>query len=320
MQARKSLEIERERLKKLHNAVDRFQACENENDLYRTTLEVTGDVFAFDICIIYVHREGRLVPVASSEPDVSDLPSYEKDEALAGLSFSKRQTFWGEDIREVGEAKPEGLELRSYMSVPIGDLGVFQAASNEEGAFSEVDIELTEILAGHLNEEIKRIRLEQELKERADRDPLTGLYNRRYFNETLSQEVERSERYGHNIAFLMVDINRFKEVNDRYSHQTGDLVLQEVAILLQDNVRQVDIVVRYGGDEFLIMMPETNGDSMYMAKRLREEIGDWNENSDLLDFPLTLAIGLSHWNPDQGRSVEQALKEADEKMYEEKER
>ncbi|MBS3813263.1 diguanylate cyclase [Candidatus Bipolaricaulota bacterium] len=318
MQAQKSLEIERERLKKLHNAVDRFQACENENDLYRATMEVTGDVFAFDICIIYVHREGRLVPVASSEPDISDLPSYEKDEALAGLSFSKGQTLWGEDIREVEEAKPEGSELRSYMSVPIGDLGVFQAASNEKGVFSEVDIELTEILAGHLNEEIKRIRLEQELKERADRDPLTGLYNRRYFNETLSQEVERSERYGHNIAFLMTDINRFKEVNDRYSHQTGDLVLQEVAILLQDNVRQVDIVVRYGGDEFLIMMPETNGDSMYMAKRLREEIGDWNENSDLLDFPLTLAIGLSHWNPDQGRSVEQALKEADEKMYEEK--
>ncbi|MBS3789226.1 GGDEF domain-containing protein, partial [Candidatus Bipolaricaulota bacterium] len=138
------------------------------------------------------------------------------------------------------------------------------------------------------------------------------------FNETLSKEVERSERYSRPIAFLMIDVNRFKEINDRYSHQTGDEVLKEVAKLLKDNIREVDTVVRYGGDEFLIMLPETDGESSYTVTRLREKLEEWNRNSDLLDFPLTLAIGSTHWSPEQDREVEKALKEVDEKMYEDK--
>ncbi|MBS3789179.1 GGDEF domain-containing protein, partial [Candidatus Bipolaricaulota bacterium] len=180
------------------------------------------------------------------------------------------------------------------------------------------DIELAEILAGHLSEEVKRIRLEEELKEQAIRDPLTELYNRRYFNETLKKEVKKSERYSRPLAFLMIDVNRFKEINDRYSHQTGDEVLREVAGLLEDNVRDSDTVVRYGGDEFLIMLPETDGESSYTVTRLREKLEEWNRDSDLLDFPLTLAIGSAHWSPEQDRDVEEALKEADQKMYEDK--
>ncbi|MBS3788520.1 diguanylate cyclase, partial [Candidatus Bipolaricaulota bacterium] len=316
--AQQSLKVERERLKKLHGAVDRFQACQTEDELYQVTLEVTREVLGFDASLIYVAREKQLVPVASDELETTELPSYEKDAGLVGTTYTNGKTMWGDDLREVEEAEPEDPQLRGYMSVPIGDLGVFQASSKTKGAFEKVDIELAEILAGHLNEEIKRIRLEQELKEQAIRDPLTNLYNRRHFNETLGKEVERSERYGHNIAFLMIDINRFKEVNDRYSHQAGDKVLEEVARLLRENVRETDIVVRYGGDEFLVMLPETNGESRYLANRLRKELDSWNERSDLLDFPLTLAIGLSYWNPDQDRSVEDALKEADEKMYEAK--
>lgn len=305
-------------MKKLHHAVDRFQSCQTEEELYETTLEVTRDALGFDISLIYVTREERLVPVASNELETSELPSYEKDAALAGATYTNGKTIWGDDVREVEEAEPEDPQLRGYMSVPIGDLGVFQASSKTKGAFTKVDIELAEILAGHLNEEIKRIRLEEKLKEQAIRDPLTGLYNRRYFNVTLTKEVERSQRYGHNIAFIMIDVNRFKEINDTYSHQTGDKVLKEVANLLRANVREADTVVRYGGDEFLVMLPETDGDSRYTGDRIRSKLAVWNDESNLLDFPLTMAMGISHWNPDQDRDVEEALKEADKKMYEQK--
>ncbi|MCF7891342.1 diguanylate cyclase [Candidatus Bipolaricaulota bacterium] len=318
IRAQKSLKVERERLKKLHHAVDRFQSCQTEEELYETTLEVTRDALGFDISLIYIARGQGLVPVASNKLETSELPSYEKDAALVGTTYTNGETIWGDDVREVEEAKPEVPQLRGYMSVPIGDLGVFQASSRTKGAFTEVDIELAEILAGHLNEEIKRIRLEEKLKEQAIRDPLTGLYNRRYFNETLTKEVERSQRYGHNIAFIMIDVNRFKEINDTYSHQTGDKVLKEVANLLRANVREADTVVRYGGDEFLVMLPETDGDSRYTGNRIRSKLEDWNNESNLLDFPLTLAMGISHWNPDQDRDVEEALKEADKKMYEQK--
>jgi len=317
----KSLERERERLRQLHAAVDRFQQTGTEEELYKLAIEVTREILGFDRCALYLAGENNstLVPIETSEGEVTeDFATHESGEGIAGRTLESQETIWGDDIRELEGAEPEREDLKSFMSVPIGDIGVFQAASTEKGAFERVDVELAEILAGHLTEEIKRIRLEKELLQQAIRDPLTGLYNRRYFNESLSNEVERSERYGHNLAFLMIDVNRFKEINDNYSHHMGDMILQEVAELLEENVRDADIVVRYGGDEFLIMMPETNGDSKLTAARLREKLTLWNEKSSLLKFPLTFSIGVSHWRPDQDRSVEDSLKEADQRMYEEK--
>ena len=318
-----SLDRERERLRQLHSAVDRFQQTGSEDQLYKLAIEVTREILGFDRCALYLVSQNKstLVPIETSEGEIAeDFATHSIGEGIAGRTLETQETIWGDDIRELEGAEPERDNLKSFMSVPIGDIGVFQAASVEKGTFERVDVELAEILAGHLTEEIKRIRLEEELFQQAIRDPLTGLYNRRYFNESLSNEVERSERYGHNLAFLMIDVNRFKEINDNYSHHMGDMILQEVADLIQENVRDADVVVRYGGDEFLIMMPETNGDSKLTASRLRKKLVRWNEKSSFLDFPLTFSIGVSHWSPDQDRSVEDALKESDKKMYEEKKR
>jgi len=314
----RSREKEREQLKQLHGAVDEFQRCDKENELYKTTIKVANRVLKFDVSHIYILESGKLVPKASTEMESWDLPDFEPDEGLLGKVFQNGETIWGEDLREEEVARPEDPTLRAYMSVPVGDLGVFQAGSRIEGDFTRVDIELAEILVGHLAEEVKRIRLEDELREQAICDPLTGLYNRRYFNETLQREVERAKRYAKPLAFLMVDINRFKEINDRYSHLTGDRVLSEVASLLRENVRAADTVVRYGGDEFLVMMPETDGGSDTTMERLEDNLATWNENSDLIDFPISLAMGISYWSPEQNRDVEEALKEADRRMYKDK--
>jgi len=309
---------ERDQLRELHDAVDRFQACQNEDELYETTLEMTKTIMEFDISLIYLVRDDKLVPEGATNLGRDQLQEYDKDEALAGKTLTKGETIWGRDVRNLEVARPEDPQIRSYMSVPIGNLGVFQAASKTKSAFTEVDVELAEVLAGHLNEEIQRIRLEEELREQAIRDPLTSLYNRRYFNETLQKEVEQCKRYDRSISFLMLDVDRFKEVNDRYSHQTGDEVLKEVATLLKENVRDADTVVRYGGDEFLVMMPEKPDGSAHVIKRLEEALNRWNEESNPVDFPLSLAKGFSHWRPDQDRDIEEALKEADRKMYEDK--
>jgi diguanylate cyclase (GGDEF)-like protein len=242
------------------------------------------------------------------------------NEGLSGKTYRTKKTYHYGDIRQVEEAEPVRPEYRSVISVPIGNLGVFQVISGEVGAFTDQDVRLAELLVGHVYEALRRLRLEEELKEQAIHDPLTGLYNRRHFNVTLEKEVERCERYGHDIAFIMIDINRFKEINDRYSHQIGDQVLKEVADLLTASVRDADTVVRYGGDEFLVVMPETGGDSSVTSSRLKSKLLEWNEQSNLLDFPLTLAMGVSYWKPDQERDVEDALNEADRKMYEDKDR
>ncbi|MBS3813729.1 diguanylate cyclase, partial [Candidatus Bipolaricaulota bacterium] len=318
--AERDLNKERDRLEQLHQAVDQFQQCQTEKDLWVDATAATEGILGFDWCAFYCREGDQLVSRAAAEGvNLEELPAHHITEGLAGATYQRRETIAGEDLRKDDRASiSEDAELRSYMSVPIGEVGVFQAASKHRGAFNQTDLELAEILAGHLREEVKRIRLEEELREQAIRDPLTELYNRRYFNEILNQEVKKSERYSRPIAFLMIDINRFKEINDRYSHQTGDRVLKEVARLLKNNVREADSVIRYGGDEFLIMLPETDGEASHTVARLREKLEEWNRDSDLLDFPLTLAIGSAHWSPEEEDDTEKVLKEADQKMYEDK--
>lgn len=162
------------------------------------------------------------------------------------------------------------------------------------------------------------LRLKEQMKKKSLKDPLTGLYNRRYFENTLDKEAERARRYKHPIAFCMMDINNFKEVNDQYSHMVGDEVLKEISNLLKDNIRESDMLVRYGGDEFMLVMPETNGESRNVVKRIRIKIERWNSQTDLIDFPLRIAIGHSHWLPDEEGDIEDALMEADREMYKNK--
>ncbi|MFP4589569.1 MAG: MASE3 domain-containing protein [Candidatus Acetothermia bacterium] len=314
----RELEEQQEKLKALHDAVDRLQQQETEEELVQTAVEVAEDILEFDLCAIALVEGDYLVPEAHSTGLSSEeFVPIKLGEGIAGKAIQEGETIWVDDLRDYPDLKPTSEDFKSCISIPIGNIGNLQIVDDEAANFEESDLELAEILANHLYEELQRVRLEKELKERAIRDPLTGLYNRRYFNESLGKEVERCKRYEESLAFVMIDVNRFKEINDRYSHQKGDQVLTEVANLLKENVRDADTVVRYGGDEFLIMMPETKKlDNA--TSRLDKRMERWNKESDLLDFPLTLAMGISRWNPNQGRGVEDALKEADERMYEDK--
>lgn len=159
----------------------------------------------------------------------------------------------------------------------------------------------------------------EKYKEQAFRDPLTGLHNRRYFQETGENELERADRYGHQEALLMADINKFKQVNDRYSHPKGDKVLNELANLFQETVRGSDTVARYGGDEFLILLPETGQEVEIVKQRLRKAVEKWNTLSDL-NFPLSLAIGISRREPNKDKDLQQLIEEADRRMYLDKEK
>ncbi|MCF7890406.1 diguanylate cyclase [Candidatus Bipolaricaulota bacterium] len=315
----KELEEQREKLRHLHDAVDELQRQEGEEDILQTAVKVAENILDFELCAIAILEGNSLVPRANSaDLKTEEMVEFKVGEGIAGKTMLRGETIWGDDLRDHLEARPTDEDFRAFISVPIGEIGNIQVISKEAGKFTKRDVELVEILAGHLREELNRARLEEDLRQQAIRDPLTKLYNRRYFNETLEKEVQKAKRYDHTLAFLMLDVNRFKEINDRYSHQVGDEVLQEVAGLLKENVRNADTVVRYGGDEFLIMMPETENEVYEVVERLQQALDQWNDQNTLLDFPLTLAMGVSHWNPDQDRDVEEALKEADKEMYKDK--
>lgn len=152
----------------------------------------------------------------------------------------------------------------------------------------------------------------------AKHDSLTGTCNRHYFEESITNEEMRARRYKHPISFLMVDITRFKQINDTYGHKVGDEVLQEVAAILKANVREVDAVVRYGGDEFLIMFPETPGEADAARRRILAAIDELNTTGAKFGFPVILALGSAHWDPGAGMTIEDVLSYADERMYEHK--
>jgi diguanylate cyclase (GGDEF)-like protein/PAS domain S-box-containing protein len=171
---------------------------------------------------------------------------------------------------------------------------------------------------GSLQDVTEEKEAEQKLLYMARHDPLTGLLNRYALAELLEQETLRARRYKHPIGVLMVDVNRLKDVNDGFGHATGDQVLQLVAKALTSSVRETDYVVRYGGDEFLLLLLETNGETRIVRQRILDSMKDHNPVHLLIDFPVTLSIGIAHWIPDSGVSMESVLSLADASMYEDK--
>lgn len=231
-------------------------------------------------------------------------------------------------FRSLKEVCQERLEKEKPLFLPV----LLLVNREKEGVVSQFlgdtvdDILLSPVKKVELRTRIQSLlrtrrfslKLKEQMKKKSLRDPLTGLYNRRYFDSIIEKEAERAKRYKHPIAFCMMDINNFKEVNDRYSHMMGDEVLKEIAGLLQDNIRESDILIRYGGDEFLLIMPETNGESVNVVERINRKLKRWNEETDIIGFPLGIAIGHSHWLPGQERDIDRVIEEADENMYAEK--
>ena len=162
-----------------------------------------------------------------------------------------------------------------------------------------------------------RIQAETLLKEKAFRDPLTGLFNRHYFDETIQRELKRSQRYKRPFTLMMTDLRGFKQVNDRLGHQAGDQILREVAQLVQEQIRESDWVIRYGGDEFLIILPETGIQVEALAQRLRRVVEEWAA-ARIPDVGLGIDIGWSTWTPEDNLSLSRLLQLADANMYSEK--
>lgn len=146
-------------------------------------------------------------------------------------------------------------------------------------------------------------------------DPLTEIYNRRALDRIAGQFISQARRRRSSLSFLMVDADRFKQINTRFGHLTGDFVLAEIAALLKASIRGSDAVVRYGGDEFLIMLADTAlSGAENVVNRINANLRDWNAVEHLEGFRMSLTIGGAEWH--DGQSLDEVLDRADQKMYE----
>lgn len=150
-------------------------------------------------------------------------------------------------------------------------------------------------------------------------DPLTDIFNRRTMDDIIARETSRAEKTQTDLTFMMVDADDFKSVNSLFGHLVGDRVLTEIAQILKRTFRNSDSIIRYGGDEFLIVMPETDLHQANRAiERLEMEVERWNSQSQLPGYKLSLSCGVSMHRP--GQNIYHILETADAKMYQHKNR
>ena len=207
-------------------------------------------------------------------------------------------------------------DSRAVLCIPItyGDslLGVLNVESRNENAFSPQDVLILNTLADLLATALHNAFVFQKLQQQSITDGLTGIKTRRFFWEALSAEWKRASRSGRPFSVVLIDLDKFKEVNDTMGHFEGDLVLARVGRLLEQKSRQSNVVARYGGDEFIVLMPETGPEQgQVLAERLRQ----WLASDPMLaEHHITGSFGVASF-PMHGFSIEDIIRVADAGMY-----
>ena len=211
--------------------------------------------------------------------------------------------------------------MKSQVIVPIsaentGDMALLATATSRTN-FDRVTEDVLHNLQAHLQSAISNGRKYDGIRRQVVTDHLTGLYNRRYFMNRAVEELELSLKTQTPMSIVMLDIDHFKNVNDTYGHSTGDQVLQQVSQIMLEAVRTADICARHGGEEFVMLLPNTPGDNAaFMADRLRRTVGEWRYTGLGLpkDVSVTVSSGVATC-PRDATTVDELLELADKALY-----
>jgi diguanylate cyclase (GGDEF)-like protein len=216
-------------------------------------------------------------------------------------------------------------QVRSELAFPLMSrgrvVGVLNAESQQTDAFSEADIALMSAVASQLASCLEVAQLHDTLKREASHDPLTRLNNRRHFLERIQQEIARASEGGETFSIVFLDVDELKRINDTYGHLAGDALLREVSNALMDAVRGEDVVARYGGDEFVVLLPSTPAAAAAsVAQRIADGIARhrFMAGRELLQIP-GVSLGLANF-PQDGATAEELLASADATLYRQKRR
>jgi diguanylate cyclase (GGDEF)-like protein/putative nucleotidyltransferase with HDIG domain len=230
-------------------------------------------------------------------------------QAVYEPDLKRRHRFW------TGESHVQkGIRSIVYLPLIVTDhsIGCLILASRKPNAYSRRQVELLKKVASQIAAPIENAQLYVRLEEKSRSDELTGLFNRRYFEERLKEEVSRHSRYGDVFSIFMLDLDNFKVYNDTYGHPAGDTLLSQTGKFIKSSLRNVDQSFRYGGDEFMVILPRTVKDDAYVvAERVRKQIA---EDTAKKAIAITCSIGLASY-PADGAVASELVDAADNALY-----
>lgn len=195
-------------------------------------------------------------------------------------------------------------------------LGVLYLSSQHKGLFTEAKQQLAVTVAEHIALALANLKLHEALKQQSIRDSLTGLFNRRYLEESLEREINRAARQNQNVGVIMLDVDHFKRFNDTFGHEAGDSVLRELGMFIKKHVRGSDIACRYGGEELTLILPEASLEiTTLRAEQIREGVKHLNlQNRRQSLGCITLSLGVAVF-PDHGTTGGAVIEAADAALY-----
>ncbi len=285
---------------------------------------------------ILVHLDSEIGSVLVFEPDQTlrifqarGLPDevvrdtrIEIGESISGWVAQQAESLLVEDVESDARFQRLNREryyTNSFISTPLFFQGSVRGVINVNNkrsrqTFTAEDLKLLEAIAGHAAVALANAHRYEEVLVRAQRDALTGLANHGHFWSSLAAELNRADRYSHEFSLVMIDVDHFKQYNDRHGHISGDEVLRNVANVIGDRCRSCDHAARYGGEEFCVLLPETSleGGGIF-AEKIRRSVEE-SCRTPKGNGPITVSLGVASY-PDDGRTAIELVKAADEQLY-----
>jgi len=316
-----TLEQQRARQLQAINAIaQQTTAVLDLEELLGTVCELIQDAFRAPHVSLFLREDHDLVLRAHHGTLTPRIPEGGRFSASAepwASILASNGTAMDRDLRIAPASTKFFVESASRLCIPLVSfgqtLGVLALDSALPDAFRDGDLQSLESVADICATAIQNAHYVERVKQLAYLDGLTGIFNRRFFELRIMEEIERARRYGTGMAVIMADIDQFKRLNDEFGHVLGDEVLRQVSSLFHQQLRKIDVVCRYGGEEFGILLTQANAQqAMHIAEKLRRMVATWQ-------FPgvprtVTISAGAAAF-PEHGATRDELVKAADAALY-----